>query len=119
MGAMSRSAILPEVGNRLRAGTRMVNRWKGGTSFSAWILCTGATGNATVTIYGSTSEDAETFPGKMTVVATLSPNAAAAGDTVGAIDVSANVIEYWDYLWYEVTGSVNIAAVELTIAGSQ
>lgn len=118
MGAMSRSATLKETGDKLRAGTRMANRWKGGASFAAWILCTGATGSCTVTIYGSTSEDAETSPGKMTVVATLSPTAAAAGNTVGAIAVSANVVEFWDYLWYEVTSSTNIAQVEITIAGA-
>jgi hypothetical protein len=87
----TRTAIVNYAANQTRQ--EHINRWKGGLGVIASFPA-----GATVTIRGSSKQgapDAECVP-----VAILAP---AAGNSF--VDVQANLVVFWDYLWIAVTGA--------------
>lgn len=112
----SQTEIFATTGNQVR-GSHITNKWKDGMGIMAFVLATGATGSCTVNVYGSNSLDADTATGKQTLVCTLSPNATSNGSTVGANDVVPTILCYWDFLFFEVVSSVNVASVEISFSG--
>lgn len=99
----AKSAVLPFVAG-VSARQEVANRWKGGMGLTAY-----AAAGATVNIRGANKQG---VPAAETVlVATLAP---AVGNTW--IDVQANIVCYWDYLWFDVSAAAS--AGYLTISGN-
>jgi hypothetical protein len=81
-----------------------LNRWKGGMSLLAYFAA-----GATVNIRGSSKQGATAA--ETTLIATLAP---AAGNSF--LDVQANLVNYWDYLWVDVSAAAGPGY--LTISGN-
>jgi hypothetical protein len=112
--------------------SRTTNPFKGGMSLMGWAKGSGAAAGVTFNVYGSSDDGTPVGTGqqgdgnsqitddtsKQTLICTLHPTTSSTGAT-GCIDVQANVVCYWDYLFVEaVSPEGTTIATELTISGA-
>lgn len=127
----SRTTRFKQVGALART-SRITNQWKGGMSVMGWAKSSGVAAGITFNVYGSSDDGTRVGTGQMgdgnpqmtddtskqTLVCTVHPTSGSVG-AAGVIDVQANVVCYWDYLYVEgVTLEGTTIATELTISGA-
>jgi len=129
--SLSRTLRFKQAGTFART-SRITNPFKGGMSVMGWAKGSGAAAGVTFNVYGSSDDGTPQGTGqqgdgkaqvtddtsKQTLICTVHPTTASTGAT-GCIDVQANVVCYWDYLYVEaVTAEGSTTATELTISGA-